>query len=123
MVPITAFIVEDQEDVRRLMRAVIHSAGDDVVVVGEAASGPDALVRIQELEPDVVILDQMLPGMSGIEVAAEVRRLRPGQVLIMCSAFLDRVLSRQALAAGFAQAVSKSEIHAIPAAVRAACSA
>jgi two-component system, OmpR family, phosphate regulon response regulator PhoB len=64
----TILVVEDDEDLRRLFRTVLALAGYDVV---EAGDGFEALNRIDQAPPDLVILDLVLPGISGMAVHQE----------------------------------------------------
>ena len=64
----TILVVEDDEDLRRLFRTVLALAGYDVI---EAGDGLEALNRIDQAPPDLVILDLMLPGISGLAVHHE----------------------------------------------------
>jgi CheY-like chemotaxis protein len=64
----TILIVEDDEDLRRLFRTALSLAGYDVV---EAGDGLEALQRIEEAPPRLVVLDLMLPGFSGVTVRQE----------------------------------------------------
>ena len=68
----TILICEDEEALRELVRV---SLGDGYHFA-EAADGVESLERIRELEPDLVILDLMLPRKSGVEVLADLRRDR-----------------------------------------------
>ncbi|HSL94086.1 MAG TPA: DNA-binding domain-containing protein [Bacillota bacterium] len=65
------FIVDDDPAVRRMLSEML---GDLGVVVGESASGEDALALLEECQPDIVLIDILMPDMDGIEL---VRRLRP----------------------------------------------
>jgi CheY-like chemotaxis protein len=117
-VEIGALIVDDQEDIRLLMRLLIDAANEGLFVRGEAASGPEALDNIDALDPDVVVLDQMMPGMSGLEAAAIISRRRPGQRMILCSAYLDDDLHHRAEQAGFTVIMTKGDIDQIAEALR-----
>jgi two-component system phosphate regulon response regulator PhoB len=64
----TILVVEDDEDLRRLFRTALALAGYDVV---EASDGLEALQRIDQIIPDLVVLDLVLPGMSGMVVQQE----------------------------------------------------
>jgi len=64
----TILIVEDDEDLRRLFRTALLLGGFDVI---EAADGLEALQRIDQVVPDLVILDLVLPGVSGTAVQQE----------------------------------------------------
>ena len=120
---IGTLIVDDQEDIRLLIRLLIDAANQGLTVRGEAATGPDALENIDQLDPDVVILDQMMPGMSGLEAAALIKQRRPGQRMILCSAYLDNELRRQAQEAGFTVIMTKWDIDRIAEALRQAFAA
>ena len=82
-------IVDDQEDIRHLIRMIVERANRGLFVTGEAADGQRALDQLDEADPSVVVLDQMMPGMNGLETAALIRERRPGQPMILCSAYLD----------------------------------
>ena len=58
------------------MRHVLEKDGD-LIVCGEAVNGRDAIVKAQELLPDLVILDFSMPVMNGLEVARTLKRTRP----------------------------------------------
>jgi CheY-like chemotaxis protein len=108
-------IVDDHADVRFLLRAIIDDAGDDVVVAGEADGVRAALESIDALDPDVVVLDAIMPVVGGLEAAPMILARRPGQKLILCSAMVDEEVSKKAAAAGIAECVSKDDMEAIPA--------
>jgi CheY-like chemotaxis protein len=65
----TVLIVEDDEDLRRMFRTALTLAGFDVL---EAGDGLEALQRIDSHPPDLVVLDLMLPGVSGVVVYQEI---------------------------------------------------
>lgn len=58
-----------------------------VTVVGEASNGEEALIKAQELQPDVVIMDISLPGGSGVEVTKKIKSLLPNIYVYLCSAY------------------------------------
>jgi DNA-binding NarL/FixJ family response regulator len=117
-VEIGALIVDDAEDVRLLIRIVIEAANRGLFVSGEAANGQEALAQLDDCDPSVVILDQRMPGMTGLETAALIRARRPRQPMILCSAHLDDRLREEARAVGIAIAVPKERFDAIPEAMR-----
>jgi DNA-binding response OmpR family regulator len=83
-------VVDDEEPVRLLLRDTLELDAYDVV---EAANGPDALSRFEERRPDGVILDIMMPGMSGIDVLREIRRRDDGDeipVILLTAAGDDK---------------------------------
>ena len=65
----TVLVVEDDEDLRRLFRTALILAGYDVL---EAGDGLEALLRIDQSPPDLVVLDLVLPRLSGIVVQQEI---------------------------------------------------
>lgn len=67
------FIADDHAILRKGLRDIIE-AEPDLVVCGEAGNGNDALAKIEELLPDIAILDVDMPQRSGIEVAAEIKK-------------------------------------------------
>jgi DNA-binding NarL/FixJ family response regulator len=69
VVPTTALIVDDHPSFRRFARKLLESAG--YLVVGNAEDGASAIAAVSELRPDVVLLDVLLPDMSGFAVARE----------------------------------------------------
>ena len=116
---ISVLIVDDEEDIRLLIKTVLRTAGDDLTVCGEAADGEDALELLLQQRPDVVILDQRMPGLTGVQTAEEMLRRVPGQHIVLCSAYLDTALRREAEAAGIEECLGKGDIRRIPQIVRA----
>jgi DNA-binding NarL/FixJ family response regulator len=107
-------IVDDHADVRFLIRAIVDDGSDSVVVAGEADGVRAALESIDAVDPDVVVLDALMPVVGGLEAAPMILARRPGQKILMCSAFVDDELLEKARAAGIAACVSKDELEAIP---------
>ncbi len=79
--PIRILIADDHALFRSGLKALFGSVAD-VEVVGEAATGEEAVERAAELAPDVVLMDLQMPGMGGIEAARRVSRLGPGVVMV-----------------------------------------
>ena len=77
--PIRTLIVDDEPIARQVLRDELRSVGD-VEVVGEAGNGHDALVQIERLKPDLVLLDLQMPGLGGFDV---IRRLPQGALPIV----------------------------------------
>jgi CheY-like chemotaxis protein len=65
-----------------------------------------------------VILDNRMPGLTGLEVAEEILKERPAQPIILYSAFLDDTVRRQAAELGISRCVGKADIDTIPSIVR-----
>jgi two-component system alkaline phosphatase synthesis response regulator PhoP len=73
-------VVDDDESLRRLVAAYLESEGYEVK---EAADGPSALTGVEAEDPQLVVLDLMLPGMSGLEVARRIRIERATPILML----------------------------------------
>src|SRR5262245_54205672 len=72
---IRVLLAEDHETVREGLRLLVN-AQTDMQVVGEARDGSDALERVAELKPDVLVLDLTMPGMSGLAAARELKQTK-----------------------------------------------
>ena len=118
----TVLIVDDDLDMRMLVRIAIELANEGLEVVGEAADGLEALEVWRELdgppEPHVVILDNRMPGLTGIEVAERILSERPEQIVILYSAFMDNAVRAEAERLGVAACVAKGDHRALPDLVR-----
>jgi NarL family two-component system response regulator LiaR len=83
--PITVLIVDDHALVRSGVRAYLQSQ-PDLQVVGEAGSGEEALRLAEDLVPDVVLMDLLMPGMDGVEATRHICRSSPHtQVVVLTS--------------------------------------
>jgi two-component system, NarL family, invasion response regulator UvrY len=76
--------VDDQEVFRGVAREVI-AATPGFIAIGEAASGDEALRAVDELAPELVLLDVRMPGLDGIEVARLLRAAHPETVVVLIS--------------------------------------
>jgi DNA-binding NarL/FixJ family response regulator len=112
-------IVDDEQDVRTLLRLIIQAANQGLFVAGEAADADEALETIDAIDPRVVVLDQMMPGMCGIDAAKKMLERRPSQIIILFTAYLDEELRRDAAAAGIKLCVAKDDLQHIPDALHA----
>jgi CheY-like chemotaxis protein len=114
VVPVRVMIVDDHSDVRFLIRAIIEDADEDVTVAGEADGVRAALESIDRLNPDVVVLDAVMPVITGIQAAPMILARRPGQKILLCSALVDDEIRGQAERAGIAACVSKDDMEDVP---------
>jgi DNA-binding response OmpR family regulator len=76
-------VVEDEESIRRFITLNLNAAGYQV---GEAPTGEEALTMLKTFVPEVVVLDLMLPGISGLEVCQQIRETMPETFVIMLTA-------------------------------------
>jgi DNA-binding NarL/FixJ family response regulator len=112
--PVRLMIVDDHESLRELLRAIVDDAPEDVVVSGEADGAQTALEAIDRIDPDVVILDAVMPEVSGLEAAPLILERRPGQKILLCSAIVDAEVCDRAERAGIAACLSKDDLEAVP---------
>jgi DNA-binding NarL/FixJ family response regulator len=80
---LTVLIVDDHDGFRRRARALLEADGYDVV--GEAASGADAVAAAAELHPQLVLLDVQLPDLDGFEVARRLQAVNGGVDIVLTS--------------------------------------
>jgi NarL family two-component system response regulator LiaR len=97
--PIKVVIVDDHPVVRRGIFFAL-TAAEDIQVVGEASGGEEALRVCQELEPDVVLMDLMMPGMDGVATTEILRQRCPGTQVLVLTSFTEGHHVREALKAG-----------------------
>lgn len=114
----TVLIVDDEMDIRLLVRTILESSDLGVEVVGEAVDGDDALTVFNTLDPpdvpDVVILDNRMPGKEGLEVAAEMLAQEPRQHIVLFSAYVTPEIEARAAALGVRACVGKNDFARLP---------
>src|ERR1700683_4729185 len=106
MVSLRVFLLDDHEIVRAGLRSLLEET-DDIIVVGEAGTVADALVRIPPARPDVAMLDVRLPDGSGVEVCREIRSSSPEIACVMLTSYADDEALFSAIMAGAAGYVLK----------------
>ena len=82
-------VVDDDADVRGVTADMLRSAGHKV---NEFASGTEALARLQEAKPDLLLADVVMPGMSGLELATAARRQWPGIPVLFMTGYAEETL-------------------------------
>jgi CheY-like chemotaxis protein len=112
--PVRVLVVDDHADVRFLVRAILGDAEPRVVFAGEAAGADEALEALEHVDPDVVVLDALMPGVDGFETAVMLLERRPGLPILLCSAIVDDEVRTRAEAAGITACLSKDHFEAIP---------
>ncbi len=96
---IRVILVDDHGLVRHGVRRLLEDA-PDVEVIAEAGSGEDALKLVRQLEPDVVLMDLVMPGMGGLEATRKLARAHPTTRVIVVSMQKDEVLPAKLIDAG-----------------------
>lgn len=95
---IRVLIVDDALFMRNMLKDIFVNAGH--TVVGEAANGDEAIVKYNELKPDLVTMDIVMPIKSGIEALQEIRAQDPEARIVMCSALGQDALVVEAVQSG-----------------------
>lgn len=108
MASIRVVVVDDHEIARRGIRSVL-AGNSDLEIVAEVRDGEEAVERVQAIEPDIILLDISLPGMSGIEAARNIRKVSPACRIIFVSQHDSLLLAKDALLAGASAYVVKSD--------------
>jgi DNA-binding NarL/FixJ family response regulator len=106
-------IVDDEEDMRALVRATIEIANEGLKVSGEAADGETAIAQWRADRPEVVVLDQRMPGATGLETAQQILAEYPDQAIVLFTAFLDDAIRRAAGRLGIS-VLAKQDIQRLP---------
>src|SRR3954471_22741354 len=96
--PPTVLICDDALFMRHLVGDILQRAGYEVV--GEAASGVQAVKKYKELRPDLVTMDIVMPDMGGIDAVREICSFDPDAKILMCSAMGHQALVAEAMEAG-----------------------
>jgi two-component system invasion response regulator UvrY len=96
---IRVILVDDHGLVRHGVRRLLEDARD-VEVIAEAGSGEEALALVRQLEPDVLLMDLVMPGMGGLEATRKLSRVRPATRVIVVSMQKDEVLPAKLIDAG-----------------------
>jgi DNA-binding NarL/FixJ family response regulator len=117
---INVIVVDDHHLVRQGIRSLLEKA-PDIRVVGEAADGVEAVKLAQQLKPDVVVMDILMPNMNGTQAAERMRSLVPAPRVILLTMYSDTTLVQQALRYGVrGYLLKRSVVEELLLAVRAA---
>ena len=92
-------IADDYHLIRQGIKAVLEKS-DDIQVIGEATDGQEAVVLVEKLEPDIVIMDIMMPRLNGIEAIAKIRTLNVKTQVVVLSRMSEVYLIRNAFKNG-----------------------
>src|ERR671938_2103759 len=99
MVRTRCLVVDDHSVVRQGLDLLLGDI-DDLEIVGQVANGEEALDAVEQLQPEVVLMDVRLPGIDGVSAVKRIHQTAPGVKFVMFSAHGDKRLLSDAIAAG-----------------------
>jgi len=102
-------LADDQEIVRRGVKLLLEREMPDILIVGEASDGREAVRLARELRPDVAVLDLAMPVLNGLEAAREIRRHVPATKTILLTGYFEDRRVMAALRAGINGYVVKTQ--------------
>lgn len=108
--PVGVLIVDDQPTFRRAARDVVEAAGPEFALLGEAVSGEQALAAVEELHPDLVLVEVRMHGMGGIEISKRLTAAHPGAVVVLVTLENPLDLSSEVGFCGAADLIRKQEL-------------
>jgi DNA-binding NarL/FixJ family response regulator len=106
--PTRILIADDDPTIRMLLRRLLEKQ-PDWQVCGDASNGVEAIEKVEQLDPDVVVMDLGMPVMTGLQAAPEIARSHPQLPMLLISVQeVSRQLAQEARKAGYRGAVTKS---------------
>ncbi len=105
-------VVDDNPTARNYLRALLEQQLS-WQVCEEARTGEEALQRLRQAAPDLVMLDFQMPDLNGLEVARQISRIRPDVPVLMVTIHLSKQLAQEALKAGIKGVCAKSDVGSI----------
>ncbi|MHB8907554.1 MAG: response regulator [Syntrophales bacterium] len=97
-------VVDDEAEVVRLLKDFLTSKGYEVAT---ALNGAEALDKVREMKPDIVLLDIIMPGIGGIDTLKEIKKIDPTIAVIMVTAVVDEELANRAVKLGAFDYITK----------------
>jgi two-component system response regulator NreC len=108
--PIRVLVADDHAMVRQSLRYLLE-AQPGLEVLGEAANGREAVEMAEKLQPDVILMDTIMPGLNGIEATRQIRRRLPKTKVLMLTGYMEDEHVAGALKAGASgYVIKKSEL-------------
>jgi two-component system response regulator (stage 0 sporulation protein F) len=101
---ITILVIDDQPGIRRLLAEVLQEDGYKVAI---AANGYEALQRVKEITPQLILMDMKMPGMDGLETFRELKKIGKAEKVIMMTAYGELELVKEAMSLGAYKYITK----------------
>jgi two-component system invasion response regulator UvrY len=109
--PVPVVVVDDQVPFRLAARAVLRRA-EGFELIGEAATGEEAVTMVADLRPMLVLMDINMPGINGIEATRQIMAVAPETVVFLCSTYQLSDLPPDAITSGARAYVNKEDLGA-----------
>jgi len=97
---IRVLIADDHTVVRKGLQALLSAKRYGIEVIGEASNGEEAIQKAEELKPDVILMDLVMPVKSGLEAILEIKQMQPQARILVLTSFADDENVVQAIQAG-----------------------
>ena len=108
-------LIDDDAKMVQLVRGILRDDGYDVVGL---TSVTDVMAQIETLDPHVVVLDKVMPERDGLDVAEDIRDLRPEQPIVIFSSMFDRRLNQETQRLGYVYCEKAGGIDQLEHAIR-----
>lgn len=98
-------VVDDSAFMRNMLKNIITQAG--ATIVGEAGDGGEAITKVNELSPQIVFLDIMMPNVNGLDALKQIKMQHPEVKVVMCTSAGQEKIIGEAVEAGASEFVKK----------------
>jgi len=115
---IRILLVDDHAVIRQALRMLLESQSE-LEVIADVENGRDAVQAVEKLQPDVVLMDVVMPGLNGLEATRQIRRSCPGTRVVMLSGFVDEDQLLDSIRAGASgYIIKKSDVSELVLAIQ-----
>ncbi|WP_322817809.1 response regulator transcription factor [Tepidiforma sp.] len=116
--PIRILLVDDHAVIRQALRMLLE-AQPELEVVADCENGREAVQAVERLQPDVVLMDVVMPGLNGLEATRQIRRIAPATRVVMLSGFVDEDQLLEAIRSGASgYIIKKSDVSELVLAIQ-----
>ena len=109
----STLIVDDESDLRRLIRLRLEADADGIDVIGEAGSGLEAIQRWRTERPELILLDQNMPDLTGLEVARTILAEQADQIIIILTGQPEALDPQSVAALGIRGVLGKGDLRGL----------